>query len=69
MVRKFIEKNFEDWMKENGIDHRLISPYQPQSNGMVKSFNGTIQKILLKLPGGDEKNGVDIYQKHCLCIR
>lgn len=28
---EFTEKIFAEWVKENGIDHRLTSPYHPQS--------------------------------------
>ena len=30
----------------HGIEHRLITPYHPQTNGMVERFNGRIQEIL-----------------------
>jgi transposase InsO family protein len=47
--------NFENWLREFGVSHRLTSPYNPQCNGMVERFNGTIQKLLLKMTGGNPK--------------
>jgi transposase InsO family protein len=47
--------NFENWLREFGISHRLTSPYHPQCNGMTERFNGTIQKLLLKLTGGNPR--------------
>ena len=32
--------------KENNIEHRLIRPRHPQTNGMVERFNGRISKIM-----------------------
>ena len=52
---EFISQGFKDYLKEFGIEHHLTSPYHPQSNGMTERFNGTIQKILLKLTGGNDR--------------
>jgi len=52
---EFTSTNFEAWLRELGISHHLTSPYHPQANGMTERFNGTIQRILLKLTGGNGK--------------
>ena len=52
---EFTSKKFEAWLREHGINHKLTSPYHPQTNGKVERFNGTIQKLLLKLTGGNPK--------------
>jgi transposase InsO family protein len=46
---------FEKWLREFGVEHRLTSPYHPQTNGVCERFNGTIQKLLLKLTGGNPR--------------
>jgi hypothetical protein len=40
-------------MKDFMIDHKKISPYHPQDNGVVDSFNKIIHKGLTKLCGVD----------------
>jgi hypothetical protein len=37
---------FDKTCKEHGIEHRLIKPRTPQTNGMVERFNGRIANIL-----------------------
>jgi len=50
---EFTATAFEDWLRECGIKHVHTSPYHPQTNGKVERFNGSLQKLLLKLSGGD----------------
>ena len=52
---EFTSTAFENWLREYGVDHHLTSPYHPQSNGMTERFNGVIQKLLLKLTGGNDR--------------
>jgi transposase InsO family protein len=37
---------FDQTCTLNGIDHRLIKPRHPQTNGMVERFNGRISEVL-----------------------
>ncbi len=53
---EFTATAFEKWLREVGIDHRVTSPYHPQSNGKCERFNGVIQKTLLKLSGGQPRH-------------
>ena len=52
---EFTGAAFEDWLKEFGVEHRYISPRNACCNGMCEKFNGTIQKLLLKLSGGNPR--------------
>lgn len=37
---------FDQVCQANGIEHRLIRPRHPQTNGMVERFNGRISEVL-----------------------
>jgi transcriptional regulator with XRE-family HTH domain/transposase-like protein len=37
---------FDRECTENGIEHRLIKPRRPQTNGMVERFNGRIKEVV-----------------------
>lgn len=52
---EFTSTGFEKWLREFGVSHHLTSPYNPRSNGMSERFNGVIQRLLLKLTGGNER--------------
>ena len=60
---EFCHKVFEDWLKELGIEHHLTSPYNPQANGACERFNGTLQRLLLKLTVAKTENGVNTFLK------
>ena len=48
-------QEFEDFMKMWGIQHRVTSPTNVQSNGQVECFVQTIKNILTKaMEGGKE---------------
>ena len=59
---EFTSKNFEAWLASQGIDHRVTSPYNPQCNGKIERFNGTLQKLLMKLTSVSPENGPHAYQ-------
>jgi len=44
----FISQVIEAVLEQHQIKHRLISPYHPQSNGLVKRFNRTLCTALAK---------------------
>src|SRR5215208_3096728 len=44
----FISKMVESLLENHQVKHRLISPYHPQSNGLVERFNRTLCKALAK---------------------
>ena len=44
----FISQMVESMLENHQIKHRLISPYHPQSNGLVERFNRTLCKSLAK---------------------
>ena len=54
-----MNEEFDRWLREFGVSHHLTSPYHPQSNGMTERFNGTIQRLLLKLTGGQPRKWSD----------
>ena len=37
---------FDQECAEHGIEHRLIKPKKPQTNGMVERFNGRIKEVV-----------------------
>ncbi|WP_456324847.1 IS481 family transposase, partial [Desulfonauticus submarinus] len=37
---------FDQVCSEHNIEHRLIKPYTPQTNGMVERFNGRISEVI-----------------------
>ncbi|XP_008200522.1 uncharacterized protein K02A2.6 [Tribolium castaneum] len=42
----FISKEFEDFLKMNGIKHKLIAPYHPATNGQAERYVQTVKKSL-----------------------
>ena len=37
---------FDQTCAAHGIDHRLIKPQHPQTNGMIERFNGRVAEVL-----------------------
>jgi transposase InsO family protein len=37
--RKFVSKEFENYLKIHGIQHQKFVPYSPQQNGVAEQMN------------------------------
>ena len=66
---EFVNGPFRKFLAEYGIEHRITSPYHPQSNGMTERFNGTIQKLILKLSGGRANKWSEFVSEALLAYR
>lgn len=47
--RTFISKEFQDFLKQNGIFHKCTAPYNPATNGLAERFIQTLKQGLQKL--------------------
>ena len=64
--REFINDTFEKLTKLNKVEHRVSSAYHPQTQGLVERFNQTLQNMLLKMLGGEDQSGWDVYLDECV---
>ena len=46
-----MSKEFQRFMKENGIKHTRCAPYHPSSNGLAKRFVQTLKNVLRRTKG------------------
>lgn len=44
---EYTSAEFELFLKENGIRHKVTAPYTPQQNGVAERLNRTIQEMAL----------------------
>ena len=44
----FIDKTFRKYLSELGVDHRVATPYHPQTSGPAETSNKQIKNILQK---------------------
>jgi transposase InsO family protein len=58
---KFNGKVFEGFLRDHNIKHNKISPYHPQSNGLVERFHGTLVGSLRKYCIPDKQAEWDLY--------
>ena len=56
---QFAAAEFEDYMKENGIVHRMGAPYHPETNGLAERMVQTVKSALKKM----EKQPGDLLEK------
>jgi transposase InsO family protein len=45
----FIDRTFQKALTEVGFDHRIATPYHPQTSGQVETLNKEIKNILQKI--------------------
>ena len=46
---EFVNQKFQQFCKDKGIHHHIITAYHPQANGMIERLNGTIKRTLMKI--------------------
>ena len=44
----YISKEFRELMQQKGVNHILVSPHHPQSNGMAEKYVGIMKQLFLK---------------------
>ena len=64
---QFISSQFQDFCRQNAINHIFSPPYHPQSNGQAERFVDTFKRALLKARG--EGASSDIIQRFLLVYR
>jgi transposase InsO family protein len=42
----FIDKRFEKYLMNHGIQHNVVTPYHPQTSGQAETSNKQIKNIL-----------------------
>ena len=52
----FINTQFRALLRQNGVTHKMSTPYHPQANGQVEVSNRQIKKILQKIIRTDRKD-------------
>ena len=54
----FVNREFEDFLKQNGIRHIRTAPYHPASNGMTERAVQTFKEGMKKMNGGSVETRV-----------
>ena len=44
----YISKEFCELMQQKGVNHILVLPHHPQSNGMAEKYVGIMKQLFLK---------------------
>jgi transposase InsO family protein len=58
------EHPFDKVCQANGIEHRLIKPFHPQTNGMVERFNRRLAEALREHPSAGTNSGKNRFVSH-----
>ena len=66
---QFTSLEFRDFVRENGICHRKVTPYSPQANGEVERQNRSIMKAIktIRAEGKDWKKELNTFLKAYRC--
>ena len=64
MVLCYISKEFHELMQQKGVNHILVSPHHPQSNGMAEKYVGIVKQLFLKAreEGKDPADALHTYR-------
>ena len=55
---------FDRLCRAQGIEHRLIKPFRPQTNGMVERFNRRLAEAIRRRPSADGNRGRKKFTSH-----
>ena len=44
----YASKEFHELMQQKGVNHILVLPHHPQSNGMAEKYVGIVKQLFLK---------------------
>ena len=58
---EFVNATLRALVKLTGLDHRLISPYNPRADGKVERAIGSVMAIIKKLLHGSEATGLSSF--------
>ena len=60
---QIVSREFKDYLKDNGIEQHLSTPYYPQRNGEVERQNRSLLKAIktAQIEKGDWKKEIDTY--------
>ena len=60
----YVSKEFCELMQQKGVNHILVLPHHPQSNGMAKKYVGIVKQLFLKAreEGKDPADALHAYR-------
>lgn len=66
--RQFVSETFDNFMRENGITHRRITPFHPSANGEVERQNRTLL-MRIKIAQAEKKDWKREIRKYIVAYR